>query len=116
MKRKHLLLVLVACCVLTGAVAGYLWYQSRFPPEPQSATDAATDPMFDDTKPNRGGVRADKFAALDTDRDGRLNLTEFTAGRAPAEAAKWFERRDADHDGFLSKQEFLPQSASPKAR
>ena len=60
-------------------------------------------------------VRAAKFAELDLDKDGKLSLSEFSGARKPAEAAKWFERRDANHDGFLSREEFLPFSAGPKA-
>jgi tRNA A-37 threonylcarbamoyl transferase component Bud32 len=68
------------------------------------------------TKPAANNVRAAKFAELDTDNDSKLTLAEFGVGRKPAEAAKWFERRDADHDGFLSREEFLPFSAGPKAQ
>ena len=40
--------------------------------------------------------------------DGRLSKAEFSAGRAAAEAEKWFGLRDADGDGFVSREEFLP--------
>ena len=49
-----------------------------------------------------------KFDALDTDKDGKLTLTEFTGDRQPAEAARWFERRDVDRDGSVSREEYLP--------
>jgi hypothetical protein len=116
MKRINLPLAIGAFCVVAGALGCFLWFQSQPPPATPSATDAVTEPALDESKPNRGGARADKFAALDTDQDGKLSLTEFSAGRAPAEATKWFERRDADHDGFVSKQEFLPQSALSRTR
>jgi hypothetical protein len=55
--------------------------------------------------------RVDQFSELDTDRDGRLSLAEFGAGRKPSYAAKWFGLRDVDQDGALSLSEFAPQSA-----
>jgi len=70
-------------------------------------------------KPPKIDVSAAATQAIelyDTDHDGKLSLTEFGVGRSPAEAAKWFGRRDADPDGFLSKQEFLPVSAASETR
>ena len=116
MKKINLPLAIGVFCVLAGALGCYFWFQSQLPPVAQSGTDGVTEPTWDDSKRDRGGARADKFAALDTDQDGKLSLTEFSAGRAPAEATKWFGRRDADHDGFISKQEFLPQSALSRTR
>ena len=55
--------------------------------------------------------RVAKFAERDTDQDGLLSLSEFSAGRTPQEAAKWFELRDADRDGYVSLAEFAPRSA-----
>jgi hypothetical protein len=36
-------------------------------------------------------------------------------GRSAADAAEWFARRDADGDGFVSREEFLPGSPQGKA-
>ena len=58
-------------------------------------------------KADAKGSRAAAFARLDTDKDDRLSKAEFSAGRAPAEAEKWFGLRDADGDGFVSREEFL---------
>lgn len=66
--------------------------------------------------PTRAGenVRAANFARLDTDKDGKLSKAEFSAGRAAAEAEKWFGLRDANEDGFISREEFLPGSPLPR--
>lgn len=55
-----------------------------------------------------GNARSASFAKLDKDTDGRLTKAEFRAGRAPEEAEKWFGLRDANSDGFISREEFLP--------
>jgi hypothetical protein len=116
MKPIALLFLVGVSCFLTGVLVCYLWFPRQLPPAMESATDS---PASEDrpvggraTAAGNNNVRATKFAALDTDQDGKLSLAEFGAGRAPGEAAKWFGRRDADHDGFISKQEFLPVSAS----
>ncbi len=54
--------------------------------------------------------RAAAFAKLDLNRDGRLDITEFTAKREPAEAKLWFDARDVDKDGFVSLTEYLSNS------
>jgi arylsulfatase A-like enzyme len=51
--------------------------------------------------------RAIAFKRLDTDQDGKLSKSEFSADREPADAELWFTRRDADHDGFISRAEYL---------
>lgn len=43
---------------------------------------------------------------LDTDGDGMVSLTEFTAkSKKPDKAKKHFEKADANHDGQLDKTE-----------
>jgi hypothetical protein len=123
MKKIALVFAIGVSCFLAGVIVCFLWFQSRHPSTTQSATETATD-TFGDARPGgdtstavgNGNARAAKFAALDTDQDGKLSLIEFGAGRSPAEAAKWFGRRDTDHDGFISKQEFLPFSATQEGR
>ena len=51
--------------------------------------------------------REKTFEKLDLSRDGRLDLKEFSAKRDPEEAAAWFAARDADRDGFVSREEFI---------
>ena len=108
-------------CFLAGVIACYAWLHSQ-QPKP-SAGDAESSLV--ETPPPAGdgavaggnaNARTAKFAALDTDQDGRLSLSEFSVGRGTTEATKWFGRRDADRDGFLSRQEFLPFSASKEAQ
>jgi len=59
-------------------------------------------------------ARAARFETLDLDKDDYLSFTEFAGTRKPAGAEKWFNLRDANNDGFLSREEFLPFSAVPK--
>ena len=124
MKRTFLIVALVIGLALGLSVAvGVTWYFMR-------ASGAGPTALHDDTtetEPNDMGaggagakaggnnVRAAKFVELDIDQDGRLSLSEFSGARKPAEAAKWFERRDVNKDGFISRDEFLPFSAGPKA-
>jgi arylsulfatase A-like enzyme len=51
--------------------------------------------------------RAQQFLKKDTDKDGRLSATEFSAGRSAADAEAWFKARDVDHDGFISQTEYV---------
>ena len=104
--------------VAVGVARYFTRQQNAGPDAVQSTVEMETD----GARPRGGGgaavgdnnARAAKFEALDTDKDGKLTLAEFSGARKTAEAAKWFERRDADHDGFLSREEFLPWSAPPK--
>lgn len=50
---------------------------------------------------------ADPFAAMDADKDGKVSLKEFQAGKKDAAAAeKQFKALDKNGDGSLSKDEF----------
>jgi arylsulfatase A-like enzyme len=60
------------------------------------------------------GNRAAQFAQKDTNKDNQLSREEFGAGRAAADAQRWFELRDADANGFLSREEFTPGTPLPK--
>lgn len=47
------------------------------------------------------------FDVVDTDKDGKISLVEFSANAKNAEKAKErFTKKDADADGFLSKEEY----------
>jgi hypothetical protein len=122
MKRIFLIVALVIGLALGLSVAvGVAWFFLR--QQNASPTAIQTTPEAEPINTEAGGAggtpggnntRATKFAELDTDQDGQLSLSEFSGTRKPAEAAKWFERRDVNKDGFISREEFLPFSAGPK--
>jgi hypothetical protein len=120
MKRIALLFAGGVSCFLAGAIVTSLWFRSQSPPARPGATDTAFGEAKSDggasIAAGNGNARTAKFTALDTDQDGKLSQAEFGVGRSPADAAKWFGRRDADQDGFISKQEFLPFSAGSETR
>jgi len=62
-----------------------------------------------------GSGRAQAFERLDTNRDGKLGYEEFSVGREPADARKWFDLRDANGDGSVSRAEYVPEGPLPKA-
>lgn len=124
MKRTFLIIALIIGLALGLSVAvGVAWYFLRAQSAGPTAIQAKpeTEPI-DAGAVGAGGTaggnnaRAAKFAELDLDKDGRLSLSEFSGARKPVEAAKWFERRDVNKDGFISREEFLPFSAGPKAQ
>jgi len=125
MKRTFLIIALVIGLALGLSVTvGVAWYFIR----PKNDGSTAIPGVASETEPidpeaGAAGVpagprnaRAAKFETLDINKDDKLSLAEFSGSRKPAEAAKWFERRDVNHDGFISREEFLPFSAGPKAQ
>ena len=51
--------------------------------------------------------RGKAFVKLDLNKDGKLSIKEFTAKRKAEEAKPWFDARDVDKNGFVSREEFL---------
>ncbi len=109
-------------CFLAGIAVGYFWFESQRPLEIRRAGNSMRIRATGD--PESGGLilsepvvvdaRGGKFAELDKDKDDKLNLAEFSGTRAPAEAGRWFKKRDVDGDGFVSKTEFRP--AMPQSK
>jgi arylsulfatase A-like enzyme len=54
--------------------------------------------------------RSTAFLKLDLNKDGKLDLEEFSGKRDAAEARLWFDARDTDKNGFVSKEEYLATS------
>lgn len=44
----------------------------------------------------------------------RFCKQEFSANRKPAGADEWFAKRDANHDGSISRDEYLPESPASR--
>ncbi|MCP5536201.1 MAG: hypothetical protein H7A51_08205 [Akkermansiaceae bacterium] len=58
-------------------------------------------------KGNKGAKPKKTFATVDTDKDGKISLAEFSVGaKDEAKAKKQFEKKDKNSDGFLSQEEF----------
>jgi hypothetical protein len=72
-------------------------------------------PELGETAPAKNNTnRAAQFKRLDTNGDGKLSKAEFSTGREPKEAERWFLQRDTNNDGFISREEFLPAVPNPK--
>lgn len=100
-------------------------------PVPDSAkttpiVDAGTDSPAATPVNTEGQVNAARLAKLDSDKDGRLSLAEFTAGytesrvassneagmqSGTADAAAVFKQLDIDNDNFLSATELANADA-----
>ena len=59
---------------------------------------------------------ADEFDSLlkqcDTNKDGAVSWDEFSkhqpAGKDPKKSKEWFDKKDINHDGVLTRDEFAP--------
>jgi N-sulfoglucosamine sulfohydrolase len=63
---------------------------------------------------DKAGNRAGAFKKLDANGDGKLSKDEFSAGRQPEDAEKWWQLRDTDKDGFLSREEYFSEAPLTK--
>lgn len=61
--------------------------------------DASERPQRDGMRHRRGGGMHDRFAELDTDKDGRVSKAEAAKGPMAAR----FDEMDANKDGYLDK-------------
>ena len=125
MKAVSLIVGLAIGLALSLTVAlGVAWYFMRDQNTGAVAVQNTLETETTGARPRGAGgsaaegasERAAKIEALDTDKDGKLTLIEFTGDREPGEAARWFERRDVDHDGFVSLTEYLPALPLSEAR
>jgi hypothetical protein len=124
-KRTHLIVALfvglaLGLSVTVGLARYFMRKQDAESPAVRNAS-SEIDPIDAGTGGAAGAgagnnARAAKFEALDVDKDGILSFSEFAGRRKPNEAEKWFKLRDGNNDGFISREEFLPFSATPRAR
>ncbi|MEI7730528.1 MAG: sulfatase-like hydrolase/transferase [Verrucomicrobiota bacterium] len=94
-------------------------------PEHKSVVEALSKhlpPAVDSPTTKKGGKgttkpavdRAALFEKKDTNHDGKLSREEFMANQPDPEAAKpRFDLWDTDKDGFLSREEFIYQGKTP---
>jgi iduronate 2-sulfatase len=74
-------------------------------------------PQISNPKPDAARPKTDRaalFEKKDADHDGKLTKTEFLANQPdPDQAPKRFERFDLNHDGSLSREEFISMGVAP---
>lgn len=107
-KRLNVLSVGLTVCCIAGVVGCSTESPSGVPTAASVTADGAS-PNPEGTKAEPGNPRIAKFAELDTNQDGRLNLVEFTAAREAKEAERWFRRRDIDGNGVVNLTEYAPE-------
>lgn len=83
--------------LVTAAFAATSAFAQQPTPEPKKEAPAAGE---------------SRFAKMDTDKDGKISLAEFTgAAKKPENASKAFTKKDTDKDGSLSKKELAAKPA-----
>jgi len=67
-------------------------------------------------KGKKGGKKSKRtFEAVDTNKDGKVSLVEFTTGATDEEKAKErFTKKDKDSDGFLTSEEYSAKGGKGK--
>ncbi len=67
-------------------------------------------------KKKKGGQKAKRtFEQVDTDKDGKISLAEFTTGMPSQEkATKIFGKKDKDADGYLTAEEYAAKGGKGK--
>ena len=82
------------------------------------ATLPEAKPQIKDVKPMSEKQKQDRIALFerkDANHDGQLTREEFLANQPdPAEAPKRFDRFDVNKDGVLGRDEFIHMGAPPK--
>lgn len=82
------------------------------PPRGEGRGQRQMDPAKAGERKAKRAEKADeRWAAIDTDGDGRLSLAEFTVSRIQA-----FDKLDADGDGVVTEAEFEASKAKMKER
>lgn len=81
----------------------------------EPASKGTPAPPLSDVPKKPETDRAASFKKKDTNHDGKLSLEEYLASQKDAEAAKKrFQRWNADKDGFLSLEEFINEGGKLK--
>lgn len=67
-------------------------------------------------KGKKGGKKSKRtFEEVDTNKDGKVSLVEFTTGSKNEEKAKKrFAKKDKDSDGFLTSEEYAAKGGKGK--
>src|SRR6185369_14011981 len=130
MIKRHLPLILLLLAAAPALAAPEPEAANPRPARPANAGmmryDTNKDGFVDRAEWNAG--QEARFKQLDTDKDGRLSKDEMFARtpQAPGQVMpndrqlerqdRFFQRVDANHDGFVSRAEFMTQADRNFAR